>query len=146
MIRRPPTSTRTDTPFPYTTPFRSPDWPLFAGDAAIPAMAKPAPENTASMMAGDDRSPIAGPAKKPEVTKAMSAGRPPEIKGTGMGGVSTRIWGLALGGLLLLALAFWLGGRFGGGMSKGAGETIVADSIKAKDRKTVGEGKSVAER
>src|SRR3546814_2827807 len=90
MIRRPPTSTRTDTPFPYTTPFRAPDLPLFAGDAAIPAMAKPAPENTASMMAGDDRSPIAGPAKKPEVTKAMSAGRPPEIKGTGMGGVSTR--------------------------------------------------------
>src|SRR3546814_5965323 len=24
MIRRPPRSTRTDTPFPYTTPFRSP--------------------------------------------------------------------------------------------------------------------------
>src|SRR3546814_12215803 len=93
-------------------------------------MAKPAPENTASMMAGDDRSPIAGPAKKPEVTKAMSAGRPPEIKGTGMGGVSTRIWGLALGGLLLLALAFWLGGRFGGGI----------------DRKSVVEGKRVSVR
>src|SRR3546814_11538483 len=111
MIRRPPRSTRTVTLFPYTTLFRS----LFAGDAAIPAMAKPAPENTASMMAGADRSPIAGPAKKPEVTKAMSAGRPPEIKGTRMGGVSTRIWGLALGGLLRLTLAFWPGGRFGGG-------------------------------
>src|SRR3546814_13484176 len=46
-------------------------------------------------------------------------------------GVSTRIWGLAIGGLLLLALAFWLGGRFGGGMSKGEVETIVADYIKA---------------
>src|SRR3546814_9764534 len=85
-------------------------------------------------MAGDDRSPIAGPAKKPEVTKAMSAGRPPEIKGTRMGGVSTRIWGLALGGLLLLTLAFWLGGRFGGGMSKGEVETIVADYIKANPK------------
>src|SRR3546814_6893396 len=54
-----------------------------------------------------------------------------QIKGTGMEGVSTRIWGLAIGGLLLLALAFWLGGRFGGGMSKGEVETIVADYIKA---------------
>src|SRR3546814_1762931 len=27
MIRRPPRSTRTDTLFPYTTLFRSPDWP-----------------------------------------------------------------------------------------------------------------------
>src|SRR3546814_1160954 len=26
MIRRPPSSTRTDTLFPYTTPFRSPPW------------------------------------------------------------------------------------------------------------------------
>src|SRR3546814_12425095 len=29
MIRRPPRSTRTDTLFPYTTLFRSPDWPRF---------------------------------------------------------------------------------------------------------------------
>src|SRR3546814_8206840 len=31
MIRRPPGSTRTDTPFPYTTPFRSPS--LWASEA-----------------------------------------------------------------------------------------------------------------
>src|SRR3546814_2451013 len=82
-------------------------------------MAKPAPENMASMMEGDDRSPIAPPAKKPAAAKAMASPHLPQIKGTGMEGVSTRIWGLAIGGLLLLALAFWLGGRFGGGMSKG---------------------------
>src|SRR3546814_11478722 len=33
MIRRPPRSTRTDTPFPYTTLFRS--WGYRMGDAAI---------------------------------------------------------------------------------------------------------------
>ncbi len=109
----------------------APDLPLFAGDAAIPAMAKPAPENAASMMEGDDRSPIAGPAKTSGGTKAMASQRSPQIKGTGMEGVSTRIWGLALGGLLLLALAFWLGGRFGGGMSKSEVEGVVADYIKA---------------
>ena len=109
----------------------APDLPLFAGDAAIPAMAKPAPENAASMMEGDDRSPIAQPAKKTTDTKAMASQRSPQIKGVGMEGVSTRIWGLALGGLLLLALAFWLGERFGGGMSKSEVETIVADYIKA---------------
>ena len=41
------------------------------------------------------------------------------------------VQGLALGGILLLALVFWLGGRFGGGMSKSEVETIVADYIKA---------------
>ena len=48
-----------------------------------------------------------------------------------MDGGSTRKWGMALGGLLLLAAVFWLGGRMGGGMSKGEVETIVADYIKA---------------
>jgi protein-disulfide isomerase len=109
----------------------APDLPLFAGDAAIPAMAKPAPKKPASGLEGDDRSPIARPAKMPDGAKAMSAGRLPEIKGTGMAGVSTRIWGLTLGGLLLLALAFWLGGRFGGGLSRAEVEAIVADYIRA---------------
>jgi protein-disulfide isomerase len=49
----------------------------------------------------------------------------------GMDSESTRIWGIALGGLLLLAAVFWLGGRMGGGMSKSEVETIVADYIKA---------------
>lgn len=105
----------------------APDLPLFAGDAAIPAIAKAAPASSASAMDGDDRSPIAPPAKK----TANAAQRLPRVKGTGMEGVSARTWGLALGGILLLALVFWLGGRLGGGMSKAEVETIVADYIKA---------------
>src|SRR3546814_1238462 len=47
-------------------------------------------------------------------------------------GVSGKRLGLAgLGVAVLLALAFWLGGRFGGGMSKSEVETVVADYIKA---------------
>ncbi|MEI4506074.1 thioredoxin domain-containing protein [Sphingopyxis sp. CCNWLW253] len=109
----------------------APDLPLFAGDAAIPAVAKPAPANSADAMDGDDRSPIASPAKNAAKTKAMPAQSLPQVKGTGMDGVSTRTWGLALGGILLLAIVFWLGGRFGGGMSKSEVEGVVADYIKA---------------
>lgn len=109
----------------------APDLPLFAGDAAIPAMAKPASASPAAPMEGDDRSPIAQPAKKAAGTKAMSAQRLPEVRGTGMDGVSTRPWVIAAGGILLLAVVFWLGGRFGGGMSKSEVEGVVADYIKA---------------
>ena len=109
----------------------APDLPLFAGDAAIPAVAKPAPAGAAYAMEGDDRSPVAQPPKKTAGAKAMASQRLPRIEGTGMEGVFTRKWGLALGGLLLLAAVFWLGGRLGGGMSKGEVETIVADYIKA---------------
>ena len=107
----------------------APDLPLFAGDAAR----APAPAATAATMAkGDDRSPmVAPPAKKPAATRPMAAPRLPQIKGMGMDGGSTRIWGIALGGLLLLAAMFWLGGRMNGGMSKSEVETIIADYIKA---------------
>src|SRR3546814_1725543 len=37
MIRRPPRSTRTDTLFPYTTLFRSPDWLLRRKEAGAPS-------------------------------------------------------------------------------------------------------------
>ncbi|MBA4752840.1 MAG: thioredoxin domain-containing protein [Sphingopyxis sp.] len=109
----------------------APDLPLFAGDAAIPAVAKPAPAAAVNAMEGDDRSPIAQPVKNATMIKAMPARGLPQVKGMGMEGVSTRTWGLALGGILLLAIAFWLGGRLGGGMSKSEVETIVADYIKA---------------
>lgn len=109
----------------------APDLPLFAGDAAIPAMAKPAPASATNAMQGDDRSPIAPPAEKTVGAKAMSAQRLPQIKGTGMDDVAARPWAWAAGGLLLLALVFWLGGRFGGGMSKSEVETVVADYIRA---------------
>lgn len=109
----------------------APDLPLFAGDAAIPAVAKPAPAGAAYAMEGDDRSPVAQPPKKTAGAKAIASQRLPRIEGTGMEGVFTGKWGLALGGLLLLAAVFWLGGRLSGGMSKGEVETIVADYIKA---------------
>lgn len=110
----------------------APDLPLFAGDAAIPATAKPSAGAGTVAMDGDDRSPLdAAARKKPASAKAMSAGRLPEIKGVGMDGVSTRTWAMIAGGILLAAALFWLGGRFGGGMSKSEVETIVADYIKA---------------
>lgn len=49
-----------------------------------------------------------------------------------MDGGSTRAWlagGIAA--IVLLAAAFWLGGRFGGGLSKGEVETIVANYIQS---------------
>ena len=108
----------------------TPDLPLFAGDAAV-AAAKPVA--AAPLAEGDDRSPLVQPAaKKTAASRAMAAQRLPQVKGMGMEGVSTRTWMTAAGGaILLVALAFWLGGRFGGGMSKSEVETIVADYIKA---------------
>lgn len=107
----------------------APDLPLFAGEAAIPMAAKPAAKAAAE---DDDRSPLVQPAaKKPAGTQAMSAGRLPQVKGMGMEGVSTRTWAMGLAGVILLALVFWLGGRFGGGMSKSEVEGIVAAYIKA---------------
>src|SRR3546814_9357461 len=50
--------------------------------------------------------------------RSMATPAPQRIEGGGMG-VSGKRLGLAgLGVAVLLALAFWLGGRFGGGMSK----------------------------
>ena len=104
----------------------APDLPLFASGAG--RTTAPA----AVVAEGDDRSPLVlPPAKGPVAAKTMAAPRLPQIKRMAMDGGSTRKWGMALGGLLLLAAVFWLGGRMGGGMSKGEVETIVADYIKA---------------
>src|SRR3546814_1207490 len=60
--------------------------------------------------------------------RSMATPAPQRIEGGGMG-VSGKRLGLAgLGVAVLLALAFWLGGRFGGGMSKSEVETVVARS------------------
>lgn len=110
----------------------APDLPLFAGDAAIPVIAKTTPKAGVGAMDGDDRSPIVqATAKRPAGEKVTTAGRLPALKGSGMEAASTRLWALAGGGVLLLALAFWLGGRIGGGLSKSEVETVVADYIKA---------------
>jgi len=110
-------------------PTGTPDLPLFAGEPAAPAPT---------------------PAAKSVKTKAASATPPPSISGPepddrmphrpapraatagGAGGsLPAPLWAIALGALLLLAAIFWLGGRFGGGMSKSEVETIVADYIRA---------------
>lgn len=111
----------------------APDLPLFAGEPGIelapakPAAAKPAkaasaaPPPSISAPAADDRTPH----------------RAPPGRGNGGGGSGGGFalpapgWALALGAVLLLGATFWLGGRFGGGMSKSEVETIVADYIKA---------------
>lgn len=111
----------------------APDLPLFAGDAAIPPATKPGAKADARAathrMDGDDRSPL--PGKKAASAKAKTAGRLPALKGDSMEGGSARLWALVGGGALLLILAFWLGGRMGGGLSKSEVETVVADYIKA---------------
>lgn len=112
----------------------APDLPLFAGDAALAAAAPPAVPAAAAMPSGegDDRSPMPAARPKRSAARAMAASPLPQLKGNGMDGGSTRTWiALAAGGVLLLAAAFWLGGRMGGGMSKGEVETIVADYIRA---------------
>ena len=61
----------------------------------------------------------------------MAAPRLPQIKGTGMNGGTSRTWLVGIAGLALLGMVFWLGGRFGGGMSKSEVETVVAEYIRA---------------
>lgn len=109
----------------------APDLPLFAGEPGIelaapkPAAAKPAkaasatPPPSISAPAADDRTPHRAP--------------PGRGNGGGAGGFALPApgWALALGAILLLGATFWLGGRFGGGLSKSEVETVVADYIKA---------------
>src|SRR3546814_18231275 len=83
MIRRPPRSTRTDTLFPYTTLFRSPDRSACARARAIAAQyarsALRAPRPTcraqaAAENAGPDRGRSLGPSPKRPVAPTHAAG------------------------------------------------------------------------
>ena len=118
-------------------PISAPDLPLFAAEPGALAPRSKAPPRTAeeasSATLDDDRSPHvpAAAAKKLAGIQPMAARKLPQVGGMGMDGISQRTWLTALAGLVLLALVFWLGGRFGGGMSKSEVETIVADYIKA---------------
>ncbi|WP_432769142.1 MAG: thioredoxin domain-containing protein [Sphingopyxis sp.] len=111
----------------------APDLPLFAtGAETLPPTA--AREPAAPVTDGDDRSPLIAPAppKKPAAAKAMAAPRLPQVRGDSIDGLSPRLaWAALAGIVLLLAAAFWLGGRFGGGLGKSEVEAIVADYIKA---------------
>ena len=109
----------------------APDLPLFASEAPPalpPAAAKPAkaakaasaaPPPSVSAPAPDDRAP-------PPVRPRGGAGG--RSDGTAL---PAPMWAIVLGAVLLLGATFWLGGRFGGGLSKSEVETVVADYIKA---------------
>jgi protein-disulfide isomerase len=112
----------------------APDLPLFAGEPDVPlAPAQPEPtaraasaapppaatKRTMAVAADDDRMPYRAPG-------ASAAGR------TASGAPAAALpWAIGAGVLLLLAAAFWLGGRFGGGLDKAEVETVVADYIRA---------------
>lgn len=105
----------------------APDLPLFAGEptVAIPS-AKPA---RAKAAAAPPPPSISGPEPDDRMPH-----RPPPLpprSGAPASPLSAPLWAIALGAVLLLGAAFWLGGRFGGGMSKSEVETIVADYIRA---------------
>jgi protein-disulfide isomerase len=103
----------------------TPDLPLFAGEPV--AAIAPAPKPAKTKAAGASPAPsVSGPADD-ERTPFRSAPRPTVPANP----LPAPLWALALGAVLLLGATFWLGGRFGGGMSKGEVETIVADYIKA---------------
>jgi len=104
----------------------TPDLPLFASEptAAMPpakaAKAKAAAATPPPSISGpepDDRMPH----RSPSAPRTAAAA----------GALPAPLWALALGLVLVLGAAFWLGGRFGGGMSKGEVETIVADYIRS---------------
>ena len=103
------------------------DLPLFAGEptAAAPPAAKPAKAKAA---AATPPPSLSGP--EPDDRMPHQPPRTPRAAVSGAA-LPAPLWAIALGALLLLAATFWLGGRFGGGMSKSEVETIVADYIRA---------------
>ncbi|SNS86036.1 thioredoxin domain-containing protein [Sphingopyxis indica] len=108
----------------------APDLPLFA---ETPAMAEAEPRTT--IAEEDDRTPHPAPAAKPAPPRAKAMTAAPtaqrsERPAMEMNGAS-RPWLIGIAGAALLGAAFWLGGRFGGGLSKSEVETVVADYIRA---------------
>ncbi|WP_052071858.1 DsbA family protein [Sphingopyxis sp. MWB1] len=125
---------------------RAPDLPLFASDLPPAAPATPAtPAGGAENGAGGAES-FAHNAGSESAAASSAASHPSPAKpapmvppyrrttneGISMPAFSTRTWALGGGALLLLLIfAFWMGGRFGGGMSRGEVETIVSEYITA---------------
>ncbi|WP_083734049.1 DsbA family protein [Sphingopyxis sp. KK2] len=105
----------------------APDLPLFASEPGI-ELAAPKAKTTKAAAATPPPSVSA-----PAPDDRMPPHRPAPSRGGSGGGLALPApgWIVALVALLLLGAAFWLGGRFGGGLSKSEVETIVADYIKA---------------
>lgn len=108
-------------------PAAAPDLPLFADEPPIAAAAPPPQKAAPAAAPNNDRSADTNP----PTARPARAAPPPREKGGAMDGSAKRGGLIALAAVLLLGSAFWLGGRFGGGMSRGEVETIVADYIKA---------------
>jgi protein-disulfide isomerase len=114
-----------------TTRPAAPDLPLFASEPGIELAApKPAPAKTTKAASATPPPSVSAPAPDERMPHHPN----PPRGGSGGGGgfaLPTPGWVLALGAILLLGATFWLGGRFGGGLSKSEVETVVADYIKA---------------
>lgn len=104
----------------------TPDLPLFAGDPA--AATRPAPASKPAKVKAASATPppsVSGPADDDRMPH-----RPPPPPRAASAALPAPLWALALGAIALLGVAFWLGGRFGGGMSKSEVQTVVADYIR----------------
>ncbi len=108
----------------------APDLPLFASEPAIELAApKPAPAKTTKAASATPPPSVSAPAPDERMPHRPSPQRR-EAGGVGFA-LPAPVWIVALGAILLLGATFWLGGRFGGGLSKSEVETVVADYIKA---------------
>ncbi len=107
----------------------APDLPLFASEPGIELAArKAAPARSTKAAAATPPPSVSAPAPDDRMPHRPS----PQRGGSGGGpALPAPGWMIALGALLLLGATFWLGGRFGGGLSKSEVETVVADYIKA---------------
>ncbi|MBA3940026.1 MAG: disulfide bond formation protein DsbA [Sphingopyxis sp.] len=102
----------------------APDLPLFAGEPDMPV----APARAAKTKAAAATPPPSLSAPAPD---DRAPHRPVPAPRPAAPALPAPLWMIAGGAILLLAAVFWLGGRFGGGMSKGEVETVVADYIRA---------------
>lgn len=104
----------------------APDLPLFAGE---PVAAAPSGKPVRAKAAAAPPPPsISGPEPDDRMPHRPA---PAQRSGLPASTLPGPLWAIILGAVLLLGAVFWLGGRFGGGMSKGEVETIVADYIRA---------------
>ena len=107
-------------------PAAVPDLPLFAGEPVEAAVPRPAKAPKAKAAAATPPPSVSGP-----VDDERPPYRPAPRAAATSKPLPAPLWAILLGAVLLLGAAFWLGGRFGGGMTKGEVEGVVADYIRA---------------